>query len=674
MPRVVQRESTVSTPSTPSRSTGGLARTPPSYGIAFADRGGGESLPGGVRAKMERAFASDFGSVRVHQGPASSAIGALAHTEGSNIHFAPGHYRPHSAAGQRTIGHELAHVVQQSRGRVQPNRTIAGVAINDSPALEQEADLAGTRASLGQPTGLSMGATMPRAGAAQRVVQRAVVGDDIKGVLAWQQELQAAAKRDPNAHKYLYTTVGFEHEFGQMQNGPLRGVDHLELSRSTAPNLTYTGIPFVLETDAANSVELVSPPFLLETKSSGKWTSKSKRKPVPIAEDVRKIDAMFRSMLSSAVDYKKQRKPKERLKGALSNYDYSNKTLAELGDAIRDKSGIAFPLADVQVEPYQLSPETVGTFDADHATIPRQTLEAIEVAPTRKGGGIITQINFATDAATADLLQRESDKKDSLRPVATPAIVGKFREVEAQVATSLVGREVSANLRIFYNALARALSGQIAVPYMTYFKEVQEAAFENDEDMISMATTAETGDQAKQILQLAESISSHVKDTSGVWIKDMVVNLGLGILTRAEWQAVRTRISKADVIEAIRTATAVHVSDVWPAAWRANTQDQIGDSVDAALDRVVEIIDDDIRPDAAAGFDARVRDLHLGQGAGEERLEFGQHRARDIGPRQDTYIRSAAVQTPLWNRRLHVVETRGDTLDKQLELIEKVGG
>ncbi|MFV8751616.1 DUF4157 domain-containing protein [Nannocystaceae bacterium ST9] len=678
MPRVVQRESATSVPSTRPRATQGLARQPPRYGIGFADRGG-EPLPGGVRTKMERAFASDFGSVRVHEGPQSSAIGAIAHTEGSNIHFAPGHYRPHTSAGQRTIGHELAHVVQQSRGMVQANRSIAGVPINDSPALERQADLAGARASLGQPTGLSTSSTNASSGAAQRVVQRAVVGDDLKGMLAWQKQLQTDAKRDPDTYKYKYTTVGFEHEFGQMQGGPIRGVDHLELARSTAPDLPYTGIPFVLETDAANSIELVSPPLLIETKSSGKFTSKSKRKPVPLVEDIRKIDGMFRTMLASAVNYNKQRKPPERLRGALDNYDYTNKTLAELVAAIQAKSGITLPLADVSVEPFQLSPATIGEFDEDHATITRQTLEAIEVGPSFKGAErnqphIITQINFATDAATADLLQRESDKDSSLRPVATPAIVGKFREVEAQIVELLVGPQTSANLRIFYNALARSLSGQIAVPYMDYFKSVQEAAFEHEELMTTVAATPDVNGRALEVLQLAESISSHVKDTSGVWIKDMVVNLGLGILTRAEWQAARTRISTPLVATAISDSTAVHVSDVWPQAWRADTRAEIRAATVAALARVVEIIDNDIKPGTRAGFDARVAGLHLGQQDAEDRLEFAQHRARDVGPRQDTYIRSKNVQTPLWDRRLHVVETRGDSLDKQLELIAKVGG
>ena len=45
-------------------------------------------------------------------------IGAQAYTTGSDIHFAPGQYDPHSPAGQEVLGHELWHVVQQKEGRV----------------------------------------------------------------------------------------------------------------------------------------------------------------------------------------------------------------------------------------------------------------------------------------------------------------------------------------------------------------------------------------------------------------------------------------------------------------------------------------------------------------------------------------------------------------------------
>ena len=76
--------------------------------------GAGQPLDGGLRPRLESAFGSDFGKVRIH--PSSDlapTVGALAFTHGTDIHFAPGQYDPTSVAGQRVISHELAHVVQQ---------------------------------------------------------------------------------------------------------------------------------------------------------------------------------------------------------------------------------------------------------------------------------------------------------------------------------------------------------------------------------------------------------------------------------------------------------------------------------------------------------------------------------------------------------------------------------
>jgi hypothetical protein len=78
----------------------------------------GQAMPARVQAKMERAFGADFSAVRVHQGPEAQSMGALAYTQGSSIHFAPGQYAPGSQRGQELLGHELAHVVQQAQGRV----------------------------------------------------------------------------------------------------------------------------------------------------------------------------------------------------------------------------------------------------------------------------------------------------------------------------------------------------------------------------------------------------------------------------------------------------------------------------------------------------------------------------------------------------------------------------
>ena len=104
-------------------------------------------LPLAVQAKMEGAMGADFSNVNIHKESASATeVGALAFAQGNDVHFAPGQYNPESSSGQELIGHELAHVVQQREGRVQPTTQAKGLPVNDDPGLEAEADEMGKNA------------------------------------------------------------------------------------------------------------------------------------------------------------------------------------------------------------------------------------------------------------------------------------------------------------------------------------------------------------------------------------------------------------------------------------------------------------------------------------------------------------------------------------------------
>lgn len=115
--------------------------------------GAGKAMPVAVQTKMDRAFGTDLSAVRIHEGPRSEALGARAYTQGTDVHFAPGEYRPDSQSGQELLGHELAHVVQQSQGRVRATTQAKGVGVNDDSALEAEADAMGAKAARGVSTG-----------------------------------------------------------------------------------------------------------------------------------------------------------------------------------------------------------------------------------------------------------------------------------------------------------------------------------------------------------------------------------------------------------------------------------------------------------------------------------------------------------------------------------------
>ncbi|HEU5057016.1 MAG TPA: DUF4157 domain-containing protein [Kofleriaceae bacterium] len=114
--------------------------------------GPGMPLPDEVRRRMERAFGADFSGVRIHTGDeAATAVGAKAFTQGTDIHFAPGEYDPGSTLGLELLGHELAHVVQQAQGRVNPTGERGGMPAADDSWLEHEADELGARAARGEP-------------------------------------------------------------------------------------------------------------------------------------------------------------------------------------------------------------------------------------------------------------------------------------------------------------------------------------------------------------------------------------------------------------------------------------------------------------------------------------------------------------------------------------------
>ncbi|MFW9264768.1 DUF4157 domain-containing protein [Nostoc sp. CALU 546] len=131
--------------------------------VNLAPSSGGQLMPKLVQQKMETSFGTDFSDVRIHEGSQAEKIGALAYTQGQNIHFQPGKYQPTTQSGQELLGHELAHVQQQRAGRVTGPQS-KGVAINTDSQLETEADIMGTKAARGESAQVS--------GAASSGVQR----------------------------------------------------------------------------------------------------------------------------------------------------------------------------------------------------------------------------------------------------------------------------------------------------------------------------------------------------------------------------------------------------------------------------------------------------------------------------------------------------------------------
>jgi Domain of unknown function (DUF4157) len=123
----------------------------PDLSVKRQNKINGTSLPIKVQKRMGRAFNTDFSNVRIQVGQQAASLGALAYTQGNNIYFAPGQYNPYSRKGQKLLGHELAHVVQQRQGRVKATIQAKGFNINNNSYLEREAVELGKKAIKGVP-------------------------------------------------------------------------------------------------------------------------------------------------------------------------------------------------------------------------------------------------------------------------------------------------------------------------------------------------------------------------------------------------------------------------------------------------------------------------------------------------------------------------------------------
>lgn len=80
---------------------------------------GGVPIPPPLRHQLEVKVGAKLGDVRVHSDHKPTMHGAQAFTSGSDIHFRPGVFSPHSPAGNELLAHEVTHVVQQ-RGGTRP--------------------------------------------------------------------------------------------------------------------------------------------------------------------------------------------------------------------------------------------------------------------------------------------------------------------------------------------------------------------------------------------------------------------------------------------------------------------------------------------------------------------------------------------------------------------------
>ena len=96
-------------------------------------------MPDHLKKAIEDLSGYSMDDVRAHYNSDKSAtVQALAYTQGTDIHVAPGQ--------ERHLPHEAWHVAQQMSGRVEPTTEVGGMPVNDNEDLEREADVMGARA------------------------------------------------------------------------------------------------------------------------------------------------------------------------------------------------------------------------------------------------------------------------------------------------------------------------------------------------------------------------------------------------------------------------------------------------------------------------------------------------------------------------------------------------
>jgi hypothetical protein len=141
-------------------------------------RGGGQPLDGRTRSMMESSLGHDFSDVRIHTGPRAAAsarsVGASAYTVGTDVVLA-GAYDPASPATQRTLAHELTHVVQQRSGPVDGAPAPGGIRVSQpSDPFEREAERSADAVMSGDPSmaTISPGQSIQRSDCGAPTVQR----------------------------------------------------------------------------------------------------------------------------------------------------------------------------------------------------------------------------------------------------------------------------------------------------------------------------------------------------------------------------------------------------------------------------------------------------------------------------------------------------------------------
>ncbi|MDJ1169975.1 DUF4157 domain-containing protein [Roseofilum sp. BLCC_M154] len=609
--------------------------------------GKGEPLPHKIVDNFTQQGHPEVSKAEVHvDDTAAKSIGAQAYTTQKN-HIV---VQSKVAKDPQVLTHEATHVVQQHNMDVQP--TIPNTPINDT--LEKDAQDNEKRISQNQPVSVQLKGQNNNSSGSP-MIQRRVTASTFPEFLQNQKDLQNRADNLGNEH---YTTVGFEHEFAQMEDGPLQGLTHVEVGESNE-RMPYTGINFKLETDAADALEFVSPPFFVETLGPGST--------IPIAEDVQKINRMITTQLQGAVasgstigDFAKTMKSSSKL-----NFGLKRRPSINAENKSADNKRNFFSMKERRWWRFSLKKGKRGF---------RDVIPEIPIKPSSKNGGISAQANIALGGKDIGEITALMTSPES-SPIDKAAAFGKIQVAIQNKLLETAGESPSPEMVIFIRQLARTLSGIFSVPSQSKqlaAKGKRTKMFTREARQYwrgygdSSDTASDKDKKYSQKFQDARHASSFVKDVQEIWVKDTIMNFGLGILQPSDWARVLEILDDDSVRQMLSSieqdsGLMADMKEHYPEAFKKDRG--IGAKMIAALDQIATDINSNnlIEKEDVSG-------LYLGP---DQQPDFLSHDPKYIGVRQDTYLPGSKVRLPGSDTRTHVLETRRN-IDDFIDKIDKL--
>ena len=467
---------------------------------------------------------------------------------------------------------------------------------------------------------------------------------DVRSYVATQSELQQLVAKDLAAFRGFFTTVGFEFEFAQSEKGgPLSGVSHLELAR-TDQLMPITKLPFLIETDASNAIELVTPPFLFPVENGN---------PLPDGDEIEAVDKMFKDGLSNAPS------PQNK-KGALLARVDAKQTFSGMINAIEKLIGIKFIFNEkIEILFENLSPNIVPDAlrgileqraDEKGLVVDKRKLEEIKVKEIVKGGkGVSSHVNVALDFASyAKILELQQSRSPIEKGVPL------FSDLKLYLMGCFEQTVFPANLGSFVRLIVEKLIGLPSVFYQLKLREMQRIWMQQLKESSEVKID-------KQDYYAPATMSSKVKDSGSVWAKDHLLSLlqhALGTIEDAE-QRVEVRAQLADVLKSgkkkIELAKIKEIlSQLLVVGYQSPPWNTLRlDDLDGLMTDFEQRLNNSL--DTLIG--ALESDAFIASQPSREL--YGHSDDRIIGAREDTYLDSQAVNKPsFFGDRLFVAEFR----------------